>query len=131
MNKLLENIEAKMTENRYVFPSPLEEISYTETYSNQGPIDISLNTLREMRIEVRIGAYQMIEEKYIGTTTGEFIMQELKEKMGYAIAEHIYGDIRRKLIELEYTTRREGIRHNSDTLKIIDELHKMVTYGRY
>lgn len=126
--KLLKNIKARLTDQKFPLLDSrhIATISYTEQES--GGTTFSVKG-REIRVDVILGASQLIDEEILNLDY-DAVMQHAKNVVGREIAEHVYGDIRRGLIELAVEMRREHSYslERSKSLQLIEDMLVAITY---
>jgi hypothetical protein len=119
--KFLEHLKAVETGNRQHILEPLYNISYnSDVGDNYTP-----RFAREYSITVRLGANQWIDEDLVKSSDGKVVDMAVEE-MKHAIAEQLYGELRRDLQKLHFQMRNEfGYREtvSADMLvKIIEKV---------
>jgi hypothetical protein len=121
--KFLEHLKAVDTGNKQIILEPLYAIRYDTTPPSDR--DYIPRFAREFSITVRLGASQYIEEDLIKASDGQ-VVELAVEEMRHAIAEKLYGDLRRDLQKLHSQMRNEfGYREspsNDMLVQIIDKV---------
>ena len=103
MIKLLENLKAVDTGLRRPIDEPFHKITWKVE-----PVDYSITKFaREYAITVTLGANQWIAEDATKDSRGE-VINEAIQHMKYAIAEELYGELRRDLIDLQREMRNQS-----------------------
>ena len=121
--KFLEHLKAVETGNRQIVLEPLYAIRYDATPPDT---DYAPRFAKEYSITVRLGASQYIEEDLIKFSDGKVIEYAI-EDMKRAIAEQLYGELRRDLQKLQFQMRNEfGYRENPST-NMINQIIEKVT----
>jgi hypothetical protein len=101
--KLVDSIKAVATGNRQLITEPLYKIKLE---TDKIPTDCTVKFAREYSITVTLGANQWIAEDLIKSSEGKVIEYEI-EKMKYMIAEEVYGELRRDLLNLQMVMRNQ------------------------
>jgi hypothetical protein len=104
--KLLQNIQAISTGRKIFCPVPIEHTSLIERDLDYLTVDRVVG--REYRIEVKLGASVTIpvEKLTHSKEEKEVVIATEKRKIGRAIAQHVYGEVREKLFELAIELRK-------------------------
>lgn len=112
MVKLLENLKAVDTGLRRPIDEPFHKITWKAE-----PVDYSITKFaREYAVTVTLGANQWIAEDAIKESRGEVINHAIQH-MKYVIAEELYGELRRDLMDLHMEMRNELNYYDSPSLK--------------
>jgi hypothetical protein len=118
--KFLDHLKSVDTGNKKIIVEPLYSIRY-----DSDPDVFVPRFAKEYSITVRLGANQWIEEDLIKASDGK-VVEYAVEEMKNAIAEQLYGELRRDLQKLQFQMRTEfGYRESpsSDMLvKIIEKV---------
>jgi len=117
---LLDNVTAKMTGNRVVRDIPLTEIKFDET-----TLEVAWNYGTEYRIGVQIGSAIVIPEEE--SKKNPMLLEYEKERMKRGIAEVVYGEVRKELIELAIMLQESGYSYNDPNVKKVEEILNMIT----
>lgn len=120
--KLVENLRAVETGNRRIITEPLHTISYNTVPNSEYEIKYA----KEYSIAVKIGANQWIEEDLIKASDGQ-VIHEAVEHMKHSILDHVYGEIRRDLIELLFLMRNELNYRETTSIKKLEEIMDKIT----
>lgn len=121
--KFLEHLKAVETGNKQIVLEPLYSIRYDVTPPDT---DYAPRFAKEYSITVRLGASQYIEEDLIKSSDGK-VIEYAVEDMKRAIAEQLYGELRRDLQKLQFQMRNEfGYRENPST-NMINQIIEKVT----
>lgn len=120
--KFLEHLKAVETGNKQIIVEPLYAIRYDVTPNDA---DYAQRFAKEYSITVKLGANQWIEEDLIKASDGK-VVEYAVEEMKNAIAEQLYGELRRDLQELHFQMRNEygyrDTKSNDMLVKIIEGL---------
>jgi hypothetical protein len=126
--KLLNNIEAKLTGDVKYISSPFESVSFNQIPDENMTIYVGKGIGYE--VGVRLGAVEYIDQDIINEPgMQDIVLNAAKKRIGRGIADHVYGDIRSRLIELSIQMHHENYSYNSKSLQIVEELIEAVTYG--
>ncbi len=126
--RLLNNIEAKLTGDVKYISSPFESVSFNQIPTENMTIYLGKGVGYE--VGVRLGAVEYIDKEIMDQPgMQEIVLEAAKKRIGRGIADHVYGDIRSRLIELSLQMRHENYSYNSKSLQIVEELIEAVTYG--
>ena len=119
--RLINNLRAVETGNRRHIVEPLHTIRYT----SERDVEHSPKFAREYSIIVTIGANQWIDEDIAKASEGRAI-QHAVQHMKHAIVEHVYGELRRDLFDLQMEMRNEMNYYDSHSqqklMKIIEKI---------
>lgn len=121
--KLIDNIKAIETGNRRHIVEPLHTIKLT--FDRDTP-DYTPRFSKEYAITVTLGANQWIAEDLIKASDGQIIEYAVKD-MKYTIVEHVYGELRRDLMDLQLEMRREMNYYDSPSLKKLAQIVEKIT----
>ena len=121
--KLIEGIKAVETGNRRHIDEPLHKIKLT-VYRD--PIAFVPKFATEYAITVTIGANKWIAEDLIQASDGKVIKHAV-ENMKHAIIEHVYGELRRDLFDLQMEMRNEMNYYDSSSLKKLDKIMEKIS----
>lgn len=110
--RLIDGIKAVETGNMRGVGEPLHYIKLTSTPS----MEYYPQFAREYSITVTLGANQWIAEDVVKASGGEVINEAIRH-MKYAIVEHVYGELRRDLLDLQMDIRNEVNYYDSPSLK--------------
>lgn len=124
--KLLENIEAKLTGKFKYVPGRMHNITYEESRLTVTE-EIELGIAVECKVGVDLGCNVYISDTELKESDGK-VLDEVKLSMGQAIADHVYGDIRNKLVELNKNLRGRYTPGDEDTISIVNEVLEMIEY---
>jgi hypothetical protein len=120
--KFLEHLKTVETGNKQIIVEPLYAIRYDVTPNDT---DYAPRFAKEYSITVKLGANQWIEEDLIKASDGK-VVEYAVEEMKNAIAEQLYGELRRDLQELHFQMRNEygyrDTKSNDMLVKIIEGL---------
>jgi hypothetical protein len=121
---LLNNIRAKMSKDKRTLTySPVVDIRYTERVLMPGH-GVEYNN--EYRIGVELGMAVQLPERLVLSQPGE--VDVVKRNIGRAIAEEVYGDVRKMLIEAMVLLQKENIPYNSESMKKLEAILGMIHY---
>lgn len=126
--KLLENVKAKATGDKKSYkPSSVSSISF-ERFDEEKPKNNT--TASGYRIGVSLGAIEYIPDHLKESVDEQFILEAIQLRIGHAIAEHVYGEVRTKLFQLSDVLRLQNRSLYADdpAMEIIDELIEMTRY---
>jgi hypothetical protein len=115
--KLIDNIKAVDLGRRRVINERLYNITLESNVNSEHKIKYA----REYAIAVKLGANQLIAEDLIEQSGGEIINHAI-EHMKQAVAELVYGELRRDLFDLQMDMRNELNYYDSPSLKKIAEI---------
>lgn len=118
--KFLEHLKAIETGNKQIIVEPLYAIRY-----DSDPDVFVPRFAKEYSITVRLGANRWIDEDLVKASDGKVVAIAV-EDMKHAIAEQLYGQLRRDLQELHFQMRIEygyrDTKSNNMLVKIIEGL---------
>ena len=118
--KFLEHLKAVDTGNKKIIVEPLYSIRY-----DSDPDVFVPRFAKEYSITVRLGANQWIEEDIIKASDGK-VIEYAVEEMKHAIAEQLYGELRRDLIDLQKEMRnRLDYYDNPCRQKLVEIIEKV------
>jgi hypothetical protein len=119
--KLIDGIKAIATGQVRHIDEPLYKINLTvdESYSK-------INFAREYAITVKLGANQFIAEDLIAQSGGEVITHAVNH-MKRAVAELVYGELRRDLFDLQMEMRNELNYYDSNSLKKLVKIMEKIS----
>ena len=120
--KLVENLRAVETGNRRIIEEPL----YTIRYDTTPNLEYEIKYAKEYSIVVKLGANQWIEEELIRASGGRAIDHAV-EDMKRAILEHVYGELRRDLFDLQMEMRNEMNYYDSPSLQKLVKIIEKIT----
>lgn len=123
MIKLVENLKAVETYNLRYIAEPLHKINLT---LDREPDSSPIKFAKEYAITVTIGANQWIEEELIRASGGRAIDHAV-EDMKRAILEHVYGELRRDLFDLQMEMRNEMNYYDSPSLQKLVKIIEKIT----
>ena len=120
--KLIDNLKAVETHNRRHIVEPLHKINLT---LEQEPVSSPIRFAKEYAITVTIGANQWIAEDLVRSSQGQVVVNAVQH-MKHAIVEHVYGELRRDLFDLQMEMRNEMNYYDSHSqqklMKIIEKI---------
>ena len=120
--RLIDNIKAVETHNRRYIEEPLHKIKLT---LDREPVSNPIKFAKEYAITVTIGANQWIAEDLVRASEGQVVVNAVQH-MKHAIVEHVYGELRRDLFDLQMEMRNEMNYYDSPSLqklvKIIEKI---------
>ena len=125
---LLSNIKAKATgDKKSYIPSSVASITF-EKFDEERPEDNK--TASGYRIGVNLGAIEYIPDHLKQSVDEQFILEAIQLRIGHAIAEHVYGEIRSKMFELSDQLRLQNRSLYADdpAMRIVDEIIEMTRY---
>ncbi len=118
--KFLEHLKAVETGNKQIIVEPL----YTIRYDSDADVFVP-RFAKEYSITVRLGANQWIEEDLIKSSDRK-VIEYAVEEMKHAIAEQLYGELRRDLQKLHFQMRNEfGYRESTSFDKLTQIIEKV------
>jgi hypothetical protein len=121
---LLNNIRAKISKDkRTLTHSPVVDIRYTERALMPGN---GLEYNNEYRISVELGMAVQLPERLVIEEPQAVDMAQ--KNIGRAIAEEVYGDVRKMLIEAMVLMQKENIQYNSKSMKKLEAILGMIDY---
>jgi hypothetical protein len=119
--KFLEHLKAVDTGNKQHIFDPLCNIQFVFDDSK----DYTPRFAKEYSITVRLGANQYIEEDLIKSSDGK-VIEYAVEEMKHAIAENLYGELRRDLQKLHFQMRTDfGYRESPSTDMLVKIIEKV------
>lgn len=121
--KLIDNIKAVETGNRRIIDEPLHKIKLSY---DKAPDTYNPQFAKEYAITVTLGANQWISEDLIKASDGQ-VIEYAVQHMKYAIVEHVYGELRRDLMDLQMEMRRELNYYDSPSLKKLVKILEKIT----
>lgn len=121
--KLIDNIKAIETGNRRHIVEPLHTIKLT---FDRDTTDYMPKFAKEYAITVTLGANEWIAEDLIKASDGQ-VIENAVQHMKYAIVEHVYGELRRDLMDLQMEMRRELNYYDSPSLKKLVQIVEKIT----
>ena len=120
--KFLDHLKAVDTGNKQIIVEPLYAIRYDVTPNDT---DCAPRFAKEFSITVRLGANQWIEEDLVKASGGKVVDMAVEE-MKHAIAEQLYGELRRDLQKLHFQMRNEfGYRESPSTDMLVKIIEKV------
>lgn len=120
--RLIDGIKAVKTGNMRAIGEPLHYIKLTSTPS----MVYYPQFAREYAITVTLGANRWIAEDIIKASGGEVIDLAIRE-MKLAIVEHVYGELRRDLLDLHMDIRNEVNYYDSPSLKKLVQIIEKIS----
>ena len=121
--KLIDNLKAVETYNRRHIAEPLHKISLT---LEREPVSSPIKFAKEYAITVTLGANQWIAEDLVRSSEGQVVVNAV-EHMKYAIVEHVYGELRRDLFDLQMEMRNEMNYYDSHSLQKLVKIIEKIT----
>lgn len=119
--KFLEHLKAVDTGNKKIIVEPLYSIRY-----DSDPDVFVPRFAKEYSITVRLGANQWIEEDVIKASDGK-VIEYAVEEMKHAIAEQLYGELRRDLQKLHFQMRNEFGYRETTSINMLTQIIEKVT----
>jgi chromosome condensin MukBEF MukE localization factor len=121
--KLLENIKVNINkEKRFALISPVVAVDYMENVIRETYMDYGV----ECRIGVELGATMIISGEAIDNDS--HALEYTRKRIGRMVAEEVYGDVRKQLIEIILLLQREGVNYNSEPMEKLERLIEMIQY---
>lgn len=121
--KLVENLRAVETGNRRIIEEPLHKINLT---LEREPVSSPIRFAKEYAITVTIGANQWIAEDLVRSSEGQVVVNAVQH-MKRAIVEHVYGELRRDLFDLQMEMRNEMNYYDSHSLQKLVKIIEKIT----
>lgn len=121
--KFLEHLKAVETGNKQIVLEPLYAIRYDITPTDT---DFAPRFAKEYAITVRLGASQYIEEDLVKASDGKVVELAVAE-MKHAIAEQLYGELRRDLQKLQFQMRNEFGYRETESINMLTQIIEKVT----
>lgn len=121
--KFLEQLKAFETGNKQIVLEPLYAIRYDVTPPDT---DYAPRFAKEYSITVRLGASQYIEEDLVKASDGKVIEYAIEE-MKHAIAEQLYGELRRDLQKLQFQMRNEFGHRENPSMNMLTQIIEKVS----
>jgi hypothetical protein len=122
--KMLNNIQIVNTGRVEHIQTPLSEITYSlkpdESYS-------APNLGRIYSVHVKLGCKQLISREEV-LSHGNAVLEATKTRVGHAIAEEVYGELRRELIYLLTELRDSGYCYNTPGYHRVEKMLEMISY---
>lgn len=119
--KFLEHLKAVDTGSKQIIVEPLYAIRY-----DSDPDVFIPRFAKEYSITVRLGANQWIDEDLVKSSDGKVIKYAVEE-MKHAIAEQLYGELRRDLQKLHFRMRNEFGYRESTSFDMLTQIIEKVT----
>jgi len=122
--KLLNNIQIVNTGRVEHIQTPLSEITYSlkpdESYS-------APNLGRIYSVHVKLGCKQLISREEV-LSHADAVLEATKTRVGHAIAEEVYGELRRELIQLLVELKASGSHYSNPAYKRVERMLEMISY---
>jgi hypothetical protein len=125
MTKLLNNIRIVNTGKREYIRTPVSEISY----GLEPDSDLSPNFGYVYSVDVRLGCRQIVSNADL-EEHGDEVLHQTRKRVGRAIAEEVYGELRKELIVLLVELRDSGNYYNSPACERVEKMLEMIEYER-
>jgi hypothetical protein len=121
--KLLNNIQIVNTGRVEHIQTQLSTISY----SYEPDESFKPNHGRIYSVEVKLGCKQLISEEHLAQDA-HGVLQHTRKRVGRAISEEVYGELRRELIYLLTELRDSGYCYNTAGYHRIEKMLEMISY---
>lgn len=121
--RLIDNLKAVETHNRRYIAEPLHKINLT---LEREPVSSPIRFAKEYAITVTIGANQWIAEDLVRSSEGQVVVNAVQH-MKRAIVEHVYGELRRDLFDLQMEMRNEMNYYDSHSLQKLVKIIEKIT----
>jgi hypothetical protein len=121
--KLLNNIQIVNTGRVEHIQTPLSTISYRfESDESYKP-----NHGRIYSVDIKLGCNQVISEEHLAQDA-HGVLHHTRKTVGRAIAEEVYGEVRRELIQLLVELRASGSYYSNPACKRVEKMLDMISY---
>ena len=119
--KILREIKSTETGNKKIINQPYYTISYSEF-----PREIMLEYAMEYDIGVSLGSTMYVSMEEIKSNPE--VVEYNRKKICRMVAEELYGDVRKELIDLSILVSKENIPYDSQIYQKIKNIIEMITY---
>jgi hypothetical protein len=123
MTKLLNNIRIVNTGELEYIHTPVSAISY----QLKPDVDLNPNLGYVYSVDVRLGHRQVVSKADL-EGHGDKVLHQTRKRVGHAIAEEVYGDLRKELIGLLVELRASGNYYNSSASERVERMLEMISY---
>ena len=123
MTKLLNNIQIVNTGELEYIHTPVSKISY----QFKPDIDLNPNLGYVYSVDVRLGHRQVVSKEDL-EEHGDKVLHQTRKRVGRVIAEEVYGELRKELIELLMELRDSGNYYNSPAYERVEKMLEMIEY---
>lgn len=123
MTKLLNNIQIVNTGKLEHISTPVSAISY----QLKPDVDFYLNHGYVYSVDVKLGSRQIISREEL-EDHGDEVLHRTRKRVGRAIAEEVYGELRKELIELLMELRASSNYYGSSAYERVEKMLDMIEY---